>query len=165
MFWPSLNVWPRNCLRYEFFLCYPAVEATGEVQEHRHQPHLGEMWVKFPHPKSKIRPASFLKKALFINLYASDKPRAAAGASGSGPGDETGGRSEPRHHLLAGNQWDVAQRRGRDDHDRSENSKHFSWLHFNYWQRTDPVSQLSGFWENCPLGGTVTPLSDAKAIW
>lgn len=66
----------------------------------------------------------------------SDKPCAAAGPSGPGPGDETGGGSQPRYHLLNGNQRDVAQWRRRDEHNRLEDSGPFWFSELRCDQQT-----------------------------
>lgn len=125
----SWNIWPMNCLRDELFSVsswWGSWWGTGAQTP-------ASSWrdvSKVPHPSSKIQPEPFDKQdSLFFFLYTSDKPRAAAGTSGSGPGDETGGGSEPRHHLLGGNQWDVAQWRGRGEHNRSEHSEHFLMIY------------------------------------
>lgn len=59
-------------------------------------------------------------------LCSSHKPRAAAGPSGSGPGDEASGGTQPCDHFLTGNQWNVANGGGRDElHRYKDTHTHF----------------------------------------
>lgn len=82
--------------------------------------------------------------------YSSHKPSAAVRPSGSGPGDETSGGSQPCDHLLAGNQWNVAHWRRRGDLNRYDVRRCtvFSWqgsntkLHAKILQRYANAAQF-----------------------